>query len=88
MASKMGYDQYQRKKRIKINYFHEYIQKLKARKKKGMQKKSSNGNTVCGMPSNGTFVCRHDKKNLQTQIDGRKCTLTNGSRQTVNARCT
>lgn len=80
MTSKMVYDQYQRKKRIKLlNYFHEYIQKLKPRKKKWNAKKSSNGNTVCGMPSNGTFVCRHDKKNLQTQIDGRKCTLTNGS---------
>lgn len=36
-----------------------------------VRKKSKNGNTVSGMPSNGTFVCRHDKKNLQTQIDGR-----------------
>lgn len=39
MASKIVYDQYQRKKRIKINYFHEYIQKLMARKKKWNAKK-------------------------------------------------
>lgn len=62
MASKIVYDQYQCKKRIKINYFHEYIQKLKPRKKKWNAKKSSNGNTVCGMPSNGTFVADTTKK--------------------------
>lgn len=47
MASKIVYDQYQRKKRIKINYFHEYIQKLKPRKKKMECKKKVQMATLC-----------------------------------------